>query len=135
VPIEKTTEYLAPRDFLRAPSNPLVISGKLIDGRKGEAITYRHMCASLVEDLGGEVSSAQAALIRRAATLMMMAEKYEHRFLAGEDVDVERYHRVITPLAKLLNMLGLRAAKRDGSTAKVIDADPWASHVTGADDA
>jgi hypothetical protein len=125
-------QHLQARDFLIAPNNPLIIAGKTIDGRSTFAIRYRSLCSEMASDLGGSVSISQVALIRRAAMLMMECEKFEYRSAMGETIDHERYGKVITPLTKILGMLGLtRQARNVTPTDKPGSA--WAGLVIDAE--
>jgi hypothetical protein len=126
-----------PPDPLGGPSPalgvaPLVIEGRAVDGRTAPAKRFRALCQALTSDLGGQPSTAQALLIRCAATLSVQCETIEHGLLTGAAVDADKLTKLINTLGRVLGQLGLqrqardvtpRGAAVDAHTAALIDGD------------
>ena len=79
------------------------------------------MQALLISDLGGDdaVTSAEAAIVRRACVLQVELERREAKFAeAGEanDREIEIYQRVSNSLRRLLESIGLQRRQRDVTT-------------------
>lgn len=84
-----------------------------IDPRSVVARRYRDVLAQLVSDLGGDPSEAQAAIAKRAATLIVWAEQAESAMAAGDGFDVAVYTTACNSLRRLLADLGLERKARD----------------------
>jgi hypothetical protein len=74
----------------------------------------------LISDLGGpdEVSTAEAAIVRRACVLIVELELREEQF-AQQEADyhkLEQYSRVAGNMRRLLESLGLKRRARDITT-------------------
>jgi hypothetical protein len=89
-----------------------------VDGRSQWARRLRDLIALHVADLGGidNVSEAEKAILRRAATLATECERMEVMFaLAGEakpDV-LDSYIRAANSMRRMLEALGLKRVPRD----------------------
>lgn len=86
-----------------------------VDGRSREARRYRDVYAGLMQHLGGEdhASEAKRHLAKRAAALIVWAEREEARLAQGEPLDVAGYTTAINALRRLLGDLGLEPTARD----------------------
>lgn len=91
-----------------------------LDARSAWSRRLRDLIADHVADLGGiEVtSSAEKALVRRAAMLTLQAELMEANFAKNEDgaasiKQIDAYQRVCGTLRRTLESLGLRRRARD----------------------
>lgn len=82
---------------------------KHIDGRTRTARRWRELHRRLSKDVVaiGHGTSTAAALIRRSATLMILAERMEAKLVNGEPVDDLAYVRVSGALSRCLSSLGL----------------------------
>jgi hypothetical protein len=88
------------------------------DGRSPWARRWRDLVELHVADLGGidNVSEAEKAIIRRAATLICELERREAEFAVGEgasDIALEVYQRASNSLRRLLESTGLKRRARD----------------------
>jgi hypothetical protein len=91
-----------------------------IDGRSLWLRRYRDLLALHLSDLGGSeaVSSAELAILRRAACLMVELERIEV-LLASDDPRISRehtldvYQRGSNTLRRLLESVGLQRRQRD----------------------
>ena len=88
-----------------------------VDGRLFWCRRLRDLQALLISDLGGDaaVSSAEAAIVRRACVLQVECELREAKFAeAGEasDQQIEVYQRVSNSLHRLLESLSLGGLQR-----------------------
>jgi hypothetical protein len=89
-----------------------------VDGRSTWVRRLRDLINLHTTDLGGEaqVSVAEAAIIRRAATLIVELERLELRFATAggaEAPDLELYQRVSNSLRRLLETIGLKRVAKD----------------------
>lgn len=100
----------------------LVIGGKAVDGRTTEARRYKAICADLATDLGATPSTAEWALIQRAAGLMIQSERIECAIATGGTADVDVYCKLVNSLGRVLTQLGTKRRSRDITPGKTIDA-------------
>jgi hypothetical protein len=89
-----------------------------VDGRSSWVRRLRDLINLHTADLGGEanVSVAEAAIIRRAATLVVELERLELKFaIAGEAQphELELYQRTANSLRRLLESVGLQRRAKD----------------------
>jgi len=84
-----------------------------LDGRTGPARRYREIVADFVQHLGGEVTAAEEAVIRRAAQLQLWCEDAEAAFARGEAFDITSFTTAANALRRLLADLGLQRRARD----------------------
>lgn len=95
-----------------------------IDGRSQTARRFRDLVEIMNNDPGGYdiLSEFQKQLIRRAATLSIMAEAVEADVVRDLGFDIMNYGTVCDRLRRIAETLGLRRIPRpvnDGSTALV----------------
>jgi hypothetical protein len=91
---------------------------KEVDGRSIYARRYRDLVALHTNDLGGaaNISAAEQAIVRRAATIIINVERLELKFAQAEDVaasDLDLHQRMSNTLKRLLESLGLKRRARD----------------------
>jgi hypothetical protein len=73
-----------------------------------------HVLARRIErDLGGDLSTAQLALVLRAATLITLCEHSEVCLLTGREASLADYLQAANTLKRLLATLGLKRQPRD----------------------
>jgi hypothetical protein len=89
-----------------------------VDGRTFWIRRLRDLLALHTQDLGGDdnISEAERAILRRAATLIVELERMEMLFAqAGEATpnQLETYQRVSNTLRRLLESVGLQRRARD----------------------
>jgi hypothetical protein len=90
-----------------------------VDGRSAWMRRLRDLIADHVSDLGGPdvLSTAEKALIRRAAMLTVQTELMESRWNENNGEasprQIETYQRTANTLRRLLESLGLRRRARD----------------------
>ncbi|MEC4747718.1 hypothetical protein [Methylomicrobium sp. Wu6] len=118
-------------DDLKLPE--LLIDGQKIDGRTAIARRYRDQLAGLNYQVGGEPTTAEAMLMRRAATLAVLCERDELRILNGEEIDEANYRQNASHLRGALINLGMIKKSRDikqsdyrtfdAHTAAVLESD------------
>jgi hypothetical protein len=102
-------------------SNGRRLLPKVIDGRSLWARRFRDVLALHAADLGGDanISEAERALLRRAATLIVTLEQIELKLAQGADEGklIDCYQRGANTLRRLLCSLGLgRRMKTVGPT-------------------
>src|ERR1700730_17943534 len=80
-----------------------------LDGRSQTARRFRDLVEFMTNDLGGEdlLSEGQKQIIRRAATLAIMAESTEADFVRNMAFDSEAYGILCDRLGRCLQRLGL----------------------------
>jgi hypothetical protein len=83
---------------------------RAVDGRSAEARRWNDLHSALAMELGGEyaLSTANRQLLRRAATLALLAEDLEAQLVAGEPIDPVDYSRVAGALDRILRRLGIK---------------------------
>jgi hypothetical protein len=91
---------------------------KEVDGRSIYARRYRDLVALHTNDLGGiaNISAAEQAIVRRAATIIINIERLELKFAQAEDVaasDLDLHQRMSNTLKRLLESLGLKRRAKD----------------------
>ena len=87
-----------------------------VDGRSAWVRRLRDLINLHTADLGGDVTVAEAAIIRRAATLIVELEQLELKFAtAGEaqPQQLELYQRTANSLRRLLEAVGLERRAKD----------------------
>ena len=86
-----------------------------LDGRTHAAMRFRDLNDDIIADLGGRdrLSTGQLQLIRRAATLSIMAEAMEADAVASKAFDVDLYGVLCDRLGRCLQRLGLERVSRD----------------------
>jgi hypothetical protein len=93
-----------------------------LDGRTKTAMRFQDLVEDIVSDLGGRdrISTGALQLVRRAATLSIMAEAMEADAVANKAFDVDLYGQLTDRLGRCLQRLGLERKARlvnDGSQA------------------
>jgi len=91
----------------------LLIDGQKIDGRTAIARRYRDQLAGLNVQLGNDANTAEAMLMRRAATLAVLCERDELKILNGEEIDEGNYRANTSHLKAILINLGTVKKSRD----------------------
>ena len=86
-----------------------------LDGRSQTARRFRDLVETIGNDLGGvdHLSEGQKQLIRRAATLSIMAEALEADAVRNLSFDGEAYGVLCDRLGRCLQRLGLERKLRD----------------------
>ena len=86
-----------------------------LDGRSQTARRFRDLVETIGNDLGGvdHLSEGQKQLIRRAATLSIMAEAMEADAVRNLALDGEAYGVLCDRLGRCLQRLGLERKARD----------------------
>jgi hypothetical protein len=97
---------------------PRTVDGKSIDERGKWSRRMRDLITLHTADLGGpdNISEAERALIRSAATLRVSIEHLETTFaLEGEatQAQLESYQRLANTLRRLLSTLGIKRRPKD----------------------
>jgi hypothetical protein len=98
-------------------SNGHVFS-RSVDERSAWARRYKDLLIVHLNDLGGpdNVSAAEAAILKRACTLIVEAERLEEKFAIAGQAELEEldaFQRVSNTLRRLLSTLGLSRRQRD----------------------
>jgi hypothetical protein len=76
---------------------------------------YHDLAVRHANDLGGpgELSEAQASLIRRAAAIECELELMEGRLSRGEEIDIDKFTRSASHLRRIFETLGVERRPRD----------------------
>ena len=83
-----------------------------IDARTQPVRKVHALVRQLTRDLGGDLSTAQHALVVRAATLMALCEHSEIMLLTGRNVPLNDYLGAANTLKRLLSAFGLGGCRR-----------------------
>jgi hypothetical protein len=94
-----------------------------LDGRSQTARRFRDLVEIWTSDLGGPdlLSEGQRQLIRRAASLSIMAEAIEADLARDLAFDVNNYGIVVDRLRRIVETLGLERKAKDVSTSAVVE--------------
>jgi hypothetical protein len=99
---------------------PLTKAGKVrlrslddLDNRTAAARRARELVADLESDLGGDLSTAERELVKRAALLGAIVEDTEVRWLQRQHADLSLYGTLVDRQRRILETLGLRRRPRD----------------------
>jgi hypothetical protein len=118
VELAETTEPIVGR--LRAHRSSVSNGSRLfavagLDGRTQTARRFRDLIEEISNDLGGSdrLSEGQRQLIRRAASLSIMAESIEADMARDMAFDVTVYGTIADRLRRLFETLGLERQTRD----------------------
>jgi hypothetical protein len=114
--LEGRSPVLARKKGRSAMTNGTILPG--VDGRSTWARRLRDLVTLHVADLGGDenVSEAERAIIRRAATLICELERMEAGFAVADGADdaaLEVYQRAANSMRRLLEAVGLQRRARD----------------------
>lgn len=98
----------SPRLRSRVTNGSSLLAG--IDGRTASARRYRDLCQSFADDLGGAASltTAQSALVRQAAAMIVQSETLQSAVVRGELVDSEQLVRLCNSATRIVSRLGLK---------------------------
>src|SRR5277367_6473666 len=104
----QTAVERSPRLRSRVSNGSKMVAG--VDGRSVEARRYRDITMALADDLGGasHLTTAQGALVRQAAAMIVQSEKLQGEVLRGEVVDCEQLTRLANAATRILSRLGLK---------------------------
>ena len=86
-----------------------------VDGRSATARRFKQLVASFSADLGSDLTEAERALVRQAATVTVMAEQWRRKILASADPsddDSDAVVRLSNASVRLLNALSAQRKRR-----------------------
>ncbi len=101
------------------------------DGRRAPARRYRDLYNDLLIEIGGpgpKITEPQRQLCRRAAGLMILAERSECAMANGEVVDPGAYVKICGSLSRVLVALGIEPAPPGQEEATPTLASYFAPH-------
>ena len=84
-----------------------------LDGRTAASINARRLVAALAADLGGDLTTAEKELVKRAALLGAIVENYEVDWLENKPADLSTYGRLVDRQRRVLEALGLKRQPKD----------------------
>jgi hypothetical protein len=80
---------------------------------------FRDVLSEILSDLGRDgLSEGQRQLARRAATISIACERMEGEAVAGAEIDLELYGRLVDRLGRAFHRLGLKRQPRDVLTLR-----------------
>ena len=96
-----------------------------IDGRCQTALRFRDLVEQMTADLGGAdlLSEAQRQLVRRAATLSLMAEAAEADVVRDMATDLNSYGMIADRLRRICETLGLERVARPVNDSSYVLSD------------
>jgi hypothetical protein len=97
-------------------ANLRLLSFADLDARTAPTRKVHEVARRIERDLGGDLSTAQAALVLRAANLIALCEHSEVCFLTGRVASLADYLQAANTLKRLLATLGLRRVPKDVSS-------------------
>lgn len=95
-----------------------------LDGRTAAARRARELVEALETDLGGDPTTGERELIKRAALLGAITEDCEVRWLERRPADLTLYGTLVDRQRRILEALGLRRRPRDvtpDQTPQILD--------------
>ena len=93
----------------------LMLGERGLDERTRPVKRYKALARAYAHDLGGNPSTAQRALLSRAAGLQVLAELQEVAMAEGGEVDVAAYVKLTNGLVTVLRTIGLARSIKDVS--------------------
>jgi hypothetical protein len=100
-----------------ALSNGSALLLRHVDGRLPWARRLRDLVADHVSDLGGDLSTAETVLVKRAAMLTLQLEMLECRFAEQDgmatSLQLNDYQRGLNTCRRTLEALGLQRRQKD----------------------
>ena len=84
-----------------------LLSFDTLDGRTRVAVRVKAMERQLESDLGGDLTKAQQALVRRASVLDAILEDTETKWAVGEELPLSDYLAATNVLRRVLASLGI----------------------------
>jgi len=104
----------------RSTDTPKTRAGKVrlrtlddIDARTAAYHRFKELVDGYTSDVGGDPSTAQAAIIQRAVSLQVWCEDQEASYAATGDLDVSTFTTATNTLRRLLTDIGLERRARD----------------------
>jgi hypothetical protein len=94
---------------------------RVADGRSQYAKRFRRLVESFAEEIGGDPSPEDAALIRQTAHLVLTAEQMQVATVNGEDVDLDALIRINSETRRNLGMLKAKAVKNKPAAGPSLD--------------
>src|SRR5262249_35276289 len=92
-----------------------------LDARTAPTRKVHELARRIERDLGGDLSTAQAALVLRCANLIALCEHSEVCLLTGREVSLADYLQAANTLKRLLGTLGLRRVPKDVTPPSVAE--------------
>lgn len=112
---EKVTRRIAKQFGTKTGNGSLLPAG--IDQRSGPARRFKELVTNVAADLSpanvDALSEIQRQLIRRHASLCVLAEMTEAKLVLGEEVDVQAFVTAINAQNRLAGTLGITRAALD----------------------
>ncbi|MGB3445203.1 MAG: hypothetical protein WBA48_00715 [Xanthobacteraceae bacterium] len=103
-----------------ADATPRTRAGKVrlrtlsdIDARTAAYRRFKNLVAGYSVDLGGDLSTAQQAIIQRAVSLQLWCEDAEAGYAGTGDLDIATFTTATNALRRLLADIGLERRARD----------------------
>lgn len=84
-----------------------------LDGRTVAARRFRELVGAYASDLGGDLTTAQSAIVQRAASIQLWCECIEATYAATGELDIAAYTTATNALRRLLSDIGLERRSRD----------------------
>jgi hypothetical protein len=100
-----------PEFATRRGNGSTVLAG--VDGRTTIARRFREISWALENDIGGDPSEAQKALIARASAIICWCEERETEFAIGAEFDIGSYGSATNAMRRLLSDLGIERVSKD----------------------
>jgi len=91
-----------------------------IDARTAAFRRFKELVASYTSDLGGDLTTAQSAIIQRAVSLQVWLEDAEAAYAKSGQLDIATYTTASNALRRLLADIGLERKTKD-----VLDLDAY----------
>jgi hypothetical protein len=88
---------------------------KSVDLRSSESRRHRHLIASLTDEIGGNPTELERALIKQAAALTLKSEALQAAIVRSEDVDPDALIRLSGEIRRVMSSLKVKASKRDAA--------------------
>jgi hypothetical protein len=93
-----------------------------VDMRSSAARRWKDLVYALTTDLGGNLSTAEAAMVWQAATLLLRVEATQSAVVRGDKIDDEETTRTIHVTQRVLESLGLSRKREEAETRAQLEA-------------
>jgi trimethylamine:corrinoid methyltransferase-like protein len=93
-----------------------------VDMRSAQARRFKDLVRAFTADLGGNLSTAETAMVRQAAALTVRAEAIQAELVRGDKVSDEELVRITNAVQRILGELGVQQRKNEAEAANRLQA-------------
>jgi hypothetical protein len=111
--MQQASRISHPRFRTRVGNGKSLFLDPSIDGRTIQARRFQELYAQGFNDLGGDLSAAQEAILRMAVAITVDCEMAQAALVAGAPFDVTKFSTASNAARRLYETLGIRRTQKD----------------------